>query len=161
MRKIAITLFVGLCLLLALPAGAQDANSPKFESVDCMFTVPKGQKPVCGYVTVPEDRSQPDGRTIKLAVAVFHSDNPDKIATPLIYLEGGPGGSALEFLSLTFDDRYAKLLKNQDIILFDQRGVGRSEPALDCQEITDLTMNSLDKILTVDEAVQQSNDAAS
>ncbi len=160
MRKSAMFLIVSLCLLLALPAAAQDANSPKFESADCMFTVPKGQKPDCGYVTVPENRSQPNGRTIKLAVAVFHSPNPDKNTTPLIYLEGGPGGSALEFLSLTFDDRYTGLLKNQDVILFDQRGVGRSEPALDCQEITDLTMNSLDKILTVDEALQQGNDAA-
>jgi pimeloyl-ACP methyl ester carboxylesterase len=160
MRKIAIFLFAGLCLLLVLPVGAQNATSPKFESVDCMFTVPKGQKPDCGYVTVPEDRSQPNGRTVKLAVAIFHSDNPDKIPAPLIYLEGGPGGSALEYLSLIFDDRYANLLKNQDIILFDQRGVGRSQPALDCQEITDLTLNSLNKILTVDEALQQGNDAA-
>lgn len=159
MRKTAIFLFIGLCLLLAFPAAAQDTNA-KFESAACMFNVPQGQKPDCGYLTVPEDRSQPNGRAIKLAVAVFHSDNPDKIATPLIYLEGGPGGSALEYLSLTFNDRYAELLKNQDIILFDQRGVGRSQPALDCKEITDLTMNTLDQVLTVDEAVKQGNEAA-
>jgi len=159
MRKTAIFLFMGLCLLLAFPAAAQDTNA-KFESATCMFNVPQGQNPDCGYLTVPEDRSQPNGRAIKLAVAVFHSDNPDKIATPLIYLEGGPGGSALEYLSLTFNDRYAELLKNQDIILFDQRGVGRSQPALDCKEITDLTMNTLDQVLTVDEAVKQGNEAA-
>ncbi|MBA3874170.1 MAG: alpha/beta fold hydrolase [Anaerolineae bacterium] len=160
MRKTAIFLFVSFCLLLALPAAAQDTSAPKFDSADCMFTVPTGQKPDCGYVSVPEDRSQPNGRTIKLAVAVFHSDNPNKAAAPIIYLEGGPGGSALEYLSLTFADRYAELLKNQDVIIFDQRGVGRSEPALDCKEITDYTINSLDKILTIDEAVQQGNDAA-
>lgn len=160
MRKTAIFLFMSLCLLLAFPAAAQDTTNAKFESTDCMFTVPANQKPDCGYLTVPEDRSQPSGRTIKLAVAVFHSENPDKMSTPLIYLEGGPGGSALEYLSLTFNDRYAELLKNQDIILFDQRGVGRSQPALDCKEITDLTMNTLDQVLTVDEAVKQGNDAA-
>src|SRR6476620_7757184 len=102
MRKTAIFLFVSLCLLLALPAAAQDGVTPKFESANCMFTVPTGQKPDCGYLTVPEDRGQPNGRSIKLAVAVFHSDNPDKALTPLIYLEGGPGGSALKYLSLTF-----------------------------------------------------------
>ena len=160
MRKTAIFLFASLCLLLAFPAAAQDTVSPKFVTADCMFTVPTGQKPDCGYVTVPEDRSQPNGRTIKLAVAIFHSDNPDKMSTPLIYLEGGPGGSVLELLSLTFADRYAELLKNQDIILVDQRGVGRSQPALDCKEITDLTLGSLDKILTVDESIKESNDAA-
>ncbi len=160
MRKTAICLFAGLCLLLALPAVAQDKTTPKFETSNCMFAVPKNQNPECGYLTVPEDRSQPAGRTIKLAVAVFHSNNPNKAATPLIYLEGGPGGSALEFLSLVFEDRYGELLKNQDVILFDQRGVGRSKPALDCEEITDLTLNSLDKILTVDESLKQANDAA-
>lgn len=159
MRKTAMILFVGLYLLLALPAAAQDAVTPKFESANCMFTVPTGQKPDCGYLTVPEDRSQPNGRTIKIAVAVFHSDNPNKATTPLIYLEGGPGGSVFKFLSLTFDKLYGELLKNQDIILFDQRGVGVSQPALDCKEITDFTLNSLDKVLTVDEAVKQSNDA--
>ena len=160
MRKTAIFLFVSLCLLLALPATAQDTTNAKFESADCMFTISTGQKPDCGYLTVPEDRSNPSSRTIKLAVAIFHSDNPDKNPTPLIYLEGGPGGSALEYLSLTFEDRYAELLKDQDIILFDQRGVGRSEPALDCQEITDLTMSSLDKVLSVDESLKEGNDAA-
>jgi pimeloyl-ACP methyl ester carboxylesterase len=160
MRKTAIFLFVGLCLLLVLPAAAQDAVLPKFESASCMFTVPVDQKPDCGYLTVPEDRSQPNGRTIKLAVAVFKSDNPNKAPDPLIYLEGGPGGSALKYVSLSFKDRYAELLKNQDVILFDQRGVGLSQPALDCQEVTDFTMKSLDTILTVDLAVQQGNTAA-
>ncbi|MBI1278672.1 MAG: alpha/beta fold hydrolase [Anaerolineaceae bacterium] len=159
MRKIAIFLFVSLCLLLAFPAAAQDASKAKFESATCMFNVPQGQNPDCGYLTVTEDRSQPDGRMIKLAVAVFHSDNPQKNPTPLIYLEGGPGGSALEYLSLTFNDRYAELLKDQDIILFDQRGVGRSQPALDCKEVTDLTWNTLDQVLTVDEAVRLGNEA--
>ncbi len=160
MRKTTILLFVGLCLLLVLPAAAQDTTKATFESADCMFTVPKDQDPKCGYLTVPEDRSQPNGRTIKLAVAVFQSDNPDKNPTPLIYLEGGPGGSALEYLSLTFEDRYAELLKNQDVIIFDQRGVGRSEPALDCKEITDLLVDSLDKIMTVDESLKAGNEAA-
>ncbi len=159
MRKITIVLFMSLCVLLALPVAAQDATSATFEAADCMFAVPKGQTPDCGYLTVPEDRSQTNGRTIKIAVAVFHSDNPDKSTTPLIYLEGGPGGSALEFLAQTFEGRYAKLLENQDVIIFDQRGVGRSEPALDCKEVTDLTFSSLDKVLTIDQSITEMNAA--
>ena len=47
---------------------------------------------VCGYLTVPEDRSKPDGRTIRIFVmrvpAVSANPKPD----PIVVLSGGPGG---------------------------------------------------------------------
>src|SRR5215813_11686997 len=36
----------------------------------CRFAVPAGARVACGTLTVPEDRSLPNGRTIQLAVAV-------------------------------------------------------------------------------------------
>jgi hypothetical protein len=46
----------------------------------------------CGYLTVPENRSKPNGRTIKIFVvrvpAVSATPKPD----PLVVLSGGPGG---------------------------------------------------------------------
>ncbi len=159
MRKFLIALFIGCCSLLALPAAAQETTIPTFEQASCMFTLPTGHKPECGYLIVPEDRTQADSPTIKIATAIFRSENPEKSPFPMVYLEGGPGGSVLEYISLTFEDRFGEFIKDRDVIVFDQRGVGRSQPALDCQELTDLTLETLDRVMTTDEVLQLSNDA--
>lgn len=159
MRKVLSLLTVGLLFVLALPLAAQDASTPQFEPARCMFILPSGQDPECGYLIVPENRGNPDSKTIKLAVAIFRSTDADRQPDPVINLEGGPGGSVLENLSLTFNQRFGELIGNRDLILFDQRGVGYSQPALDCQEYNDFFYESLDQALTVDEYVQKMNQA--
>jgi hypothetical protein len=49
----------------------------------------------CGYLTVPENRSAPNGRTLRLAVARAEATAPNPKPDPLVYLSGGPGGSGL------------------------------------------------------------------
>ena len=131
----------------------------EFESAQCQFEIHPGQTVDCGYLTVPEDRSQPDGPTIRLHVAIFrsHSDNP--APDPIVYLEGGPGGQALEAASLVFNRRFAPFLADRDLIMFDQRGVGYSEPALDCQELIDLTYETLAQDLSPEEILALSTEA--
>src|SRR5262249_34702328 len=147
-----------VALVGVLPAAAQD-TVPRFEPGSCDFTVPTGQDPQCGYLIVPENRSNPTGKTIKIALAVFKSTNPNKEPDPVIYLEGGPGGTSLETAALQFDSFFAPFVKNNDLILFDQRGVGLSQPQLDCKEVTDFTYATLNVELTPDEYVQQYGDA--
>jgi pimeloyl-ACP methyl ester carboxylesterase len=48
---------------------------------------------VCHWLVVPEAREKPNGRTVRLAVAVIRTATP--AATPLVMLHGGPGGSGL------------------------------------------------------------------
>ncbi|NIV33457.1 MAG: alpha/beta fold hydrolase, partial [Anaerolineae bacterium] len=120
-----------------------------FEDAACPFDLPEGQEEgetvECGYLVVPEDRSNPEGRKLRLAVAIFHHPDGDPEPDPVIYLEGGPGGSALEFVDLGFEDQSAPVFAaNRDLILFDQRGVGLSEPALDCPGLTELGIELLD-----------------
>ena len=120
-----------------------------FEEAACPFDLPQGQEEgetvECGYLVVPEDRGDPESRTIRLAVAIFHHPDGDPEPDPVIYLEGGPGGSALEFVDVGFEDQSAPVFAaNRDLILFDQRGVGLSEPALDCPELTELSIELLD-----------------
>ena len=55
--------------------------------------------------------------------------NPD----PIIYLAGGPGGSATRRTQRFIDDA-GYLYTERDIILFDQRGIGGSKPRLECSE---------------------------
>jgi pimeloyl-ACP methyl ester carboxylesterase len=80
-----------------------------------------------------------------LAVAIFHPPGGAAKPDPIIYLQGGPGASALELLYLSFDRLFVPVLAaGRDLILFDQRGVGRSQPALDCPQASDLGLELLD-----------------
>ena len=119
--------------MLLAPALSRAAS---FEPADCPFALPAGQVQGetlnCGFLVVPEDRNDPDGRSIRLAVAIFENSN-ETSPDPIVYLSGGPGGSALEFIQYSFNQGYGRLfVTGRDIIIFDQRGIGVSQPALDC-----------------------------
>ncbi len=105
---------------------------PAFEEVDCVFEIPEGFQPRCGYLVVPEDRSKPDGRTIRLHVAIFESANPNPALDPVFHLIGGPGSSALNNAQWILMRGGADILEQRDYILFDQRGTQYSEPYLYC-----------------------------
>ncbi len=160
-----------LCLIALLLAGCGDlATSPTpapartpvptrvagsgvpgtFEPVACPFALPEGyaqgQNVDCGYLVVPEDRGDADPRPIRLAVAIFHPEEGATRPDAVIYLSGGPGGSVLEGLRYEFDVAFSPVVATgRDLILFDQRGVGRSEPALDCPQVDDLSRSLLDR----------------
>jgi pimeloyl-ACP methyl ester carboxylesterase len=136
MRRI-VSLITGLIILLGAStslAYAQDPTAvPRFEVSDCPFKMPQGESIDCGYVVVPENRAQPDGRVIHIFVARVRSHSPTPKPDPILYLNGGPGGKAqtvIESLS-----RFDAWLAGRDLLLFDQRGVGWSKPALDCPEL--------------------------
>ena len=87
----------------------------------------------CGTVDVPENRdgSTDAGNTIHLAVAVFHATVPDPADDPVVFLAGGPGGGGIDAALLMFDS-FRFLLEKRDLVVFDQRGTGYTEPSLDC-----------------------------
>ncbi len=145
-RFAVLALLFAVIIMSAFPLSAQEA--PALEPADCMFDVPAGRNVECGYLTVPAARDAdgnaiPEAGTMRLAVAVFHSPTAPDDATPVVYLEGGPGGDALENLLLTFDARFSPLLADRDMIFFDQRGTGYSEPALACPAFTEWSLEIL------------------
>ena len=79
------------------PTPAQ-TGVPRFETTRCWFQEPQGRTVECGYLVVPEDRDRPDGTAIKVAVARFKSSSSRPAPDPIVYLEGGPGGSPLRSL---------------------------------------------------------------
>jgi pimeloyl-ACP methyl ester carboxylesterase len=54
-----------------------------------------------------------------------------------MYLEGGPGGSAIDGLDADPESWEYPFLEGRELVLLDQRGTGYSQPTLDCPEITD------------------------
>lgn len=115
---------------------------PRFEPGQCAFALGSGQvdgqNVRCGSVVVPELHQQPNGKTLRLAVAILKTSG-SAAPEPLVILQGGPGGSSQDILRAFGLGLLPanSLLKNRDLIIFDQRGVGKSEPALDCPEDRD------------------------
>ena len=86
----------------------------------------------CGFVVVPADYRNPDAGSIKIAVNVRRADYQDERVGYLFVNPGGPGASGLELVQ---DSEFAiadELMARFDIIGFDPRGVGASEPEFAC-----------------------------
>lgn len=78
-----------------------------------------------GTITVPENRSNPRSRRIKLTFVRFKStaENP---GSPIVYPAGGPGGSGVATARGRRFPLFMALREVADVIAFDQRGTGGS-----------------------------------
>src|SRR5439155_27108902 len=79
-------------------------NRPGFQWGSCEFDIPVDASVDCGYLTVPEDRSQPERRQIRLHVGVFRTKATEKAPDPILYLGGGPGENSTEASSYFYKD---------------------------------------------------------
>lgn len=103
----------------------------------------------CGYLTVPENRSDPNGRTIRIFVTKAPATSPTPAADPLVVLVGGPGGAG----SIT----HAQMVRHginadRDVYFVDQRGTYHSDPLLNCPEYDQATNDLVSMPFTSDAA---------
>lgn len=87
----------------------------------------------CTRLQVPLDYSHPEGRTINIGVLRSRAiDQENKIGS-LTVNPGGPGASGMSAAaSLTQTVDQTRLGQRFDLVGFDPRGVGASEPAVSC-----------------------------
>ena len=140
---IAAVIALAVVGLVARQAHAQEPSAPGPQAFKPEFSpgacperlyVPDDAFLTCGYVTVLEDRAKPDGRTIELYVVRIRELSPTRYPyPPVIYLSGGPGGSATR-RTQWFLDQGRHLWTGRYLVLFDQRGIGRSKPRLECAQ---------------------------
>ena len=129
----------GLILLIVLNGAAQAqavADEPKRREGEIWFEPTKveaggqtfeGER---GHLIVRENRQKPDSNLIELVFVRFKSTS-DKPDYPIVYLDGGPGSSAIGLAGIPdYMRAFQKLREVGDVILLDQRGVGRSRPNL-------------------------------
>lgn len=84
-----------------------------------------------GNFQVPENRANKNARNLTLFYVRLPAltKNP---GNPIVYLAGGPGGSATEAARWPRMALFQQLRQQADVILFDQRGTGLSDQLDDC-----------------------------
>jgi pimeloyl-ACP methyl ester carboxylesterase len=101
----------------------------------------------CARLLVPFDYTHPDGRRFSLPVIRLPATDPSRRIGALVVNPGGPGGSGVQYALGARSEFPAAVRARFDIVGFDPRGVGASEPALTC-----LTGPELDQFFATDDA---------
>lgn len=123
----------------ALLVGGIALAEPRLERERCPFKPPRGDRVECFVLIVPENRSLPEGREVRLKVAILKAKRA-AVADPVIYLSGGPGDAPLVASTAGADalseadwwNETAALRRRRDVIIVSQRGAGGASPNLDC-----------------------------
>jgi pimeloyl-ACP methyl ester carboxylesterase len=132
------------------PEGAQAGDLVDLQP--CMYKAGDTEYSAdCGTLVVPENRSKTDSRLIALPVIRVRalSDSP---AEPIFFLQGGPGGSNVQFEYLE------GLVDQHDFVQVGYRGVDGSV-VLDCPEISESIRNAPGDLLS-DVALQGYSEAS-
>ena len=121
--KLAAAACVAVATMLAGPAIASADLQPCEEA-------PEGQ---CGTVEVPLDPADPAAGTVSIFFHYYpHSDTKRPPRPPIFATAGGPGASITQFARDAYRFFLLEPLRERhDLVLIDQRGVGRSG-AIDC-----------------------------
>ena len=143
-KRLCISSLLFSSFLAVFPAVAQpQEQAPRFEPSGCEDSDRPAEENVeCGWLLVKENRKNPDSRGLWLAVEIYRSHSPAPKPDPVVYLSGGPGGAALALADQLMSRPFWKGLRaDRDIVIYDQRGTGYSEPAF-CPEL-DLRIRQL------------------
>ncbi|NEA37021.1 alpha/beta hydrolase [Streptomyces sp. SID13031] len=118
----------------APPAASTAANTeqlvvPKINWGSC--GAEPGLKPFqCATVEVPTDYDHPRGPTTTIALTRLPASDPAHRIGTLFTNPGGPGGPGVDFVQQVGQYAYTPQVRAQfDILGFDPRGVGKSDPA--------------------------------
>lgn len=158
-RWVGVPIVAALILLSAACGGDDAAAQPSYAAAPCPNPIypafgpslDLGPEFTCGYLTVPENRSRADSRTIRLAVATRKATAPNPKPDPILLLSGGPGGSGLgEGPGLAKQWR-----PDRDVIFLDTRGALKSAPFLSCPEIDRFMADTVGLSWSAPETVQQ------
>jgi pimeloyl-ACP methyl ester carboxylesterase len=139
---------LGLMALLALTssAGAQSAPADPaaagvfFEAEPCPFwSVEESarHRVECGKLHVPE--SEPGSRRYRLQVAILRSHGERLHHDPIVRVPGGPGDAMIYAVpQLAQHPLQDALRQHRDLVFFDPRGIGYSEPGDLCPGSEDM-----------------------
>jgi pimeloyl-ACP methyl ester carboxylesterase len=82
----------------------------------------------CGTLAVPRSYAHPHGPQVDLAVAEHPATDPSERVGALFLNPGGPGESGVQILPVLQAELPAPVTDRFDLVTFDERGTGSSEP---------------------------------
>jgi pimeloyl-ACP methyl ester carboxylesterase len=164
--KLRTALTAVLCAALAAGCSTSAAVRPARASRSAAIKNPAGPPPVtlagyyaqklqwvtcdkvfrCARLLVPFDYSRPAWRRFSLPVIELPASHPAQRIGALLVNPGGPGGSGVAYALQARSEIAAPVRARFDIVGFDPRGVGSSEPAVHC-----LTGRQLDTYFATDD----------
>ncbi|MER6047855.1 alpha/beta hydrolase [Streptomyces sp. NPDC001793] len=121
------------------------AQRPAWEPCPADFTgaapAPRGSPPApsgaapdgaasrfqCARLEVPRDYAHPERGTVQVQLVRLPATGPGKRLGSLVVNPGGPGDSGVDYL-IGNSDGFADLGRRYDLVSFDPRGTGRTEP---------------------------------
>jgi pimeloyl-ACP methyl ester carboxylesterase len=134
-RRISLAaLLVAVLPGVAAAQSQGDAVLPRIEWRACPWTQPQQEAARCGHLVVPQARAIPAGTQVRMFFAIYPATGDEQpLPDPIVVVPGGPG--ALFNPPVPYVMRgLANLRQRRDVIIVDQRGVGRSIPRLACEE---------------------------
>lgn len=138
-------------------------RSPRFEESDCWFET--AADVICGYLVVSETRGAWHSAELRLPVVRIEPQAADAPADPILFINGGPGGSAgLDAESISgwiYEIETTPWMRKREMILMDLRGIGLATPSMNCPEMDALDFSTAYETDGDSEAAWNAVDAAS
>ena len=128
--RIQTCLAAALCLLA--PIGAQAEPLAGETSIEFEASSGETTDAYRGNFDVPENRSDPDSRILRLEYVRFPATGAEA-GPPIIYLAGGPGGSGIGTAEGRRFPLFMAMREFGDVIALDQRGTGASNDVETCE----------------------------
>ena len=128
-RRVAKVAAAGLLTVVLVATAAAQSKVPRFERGDCLVNGDwaREARRECGWLVVAESRDHASTNTVRLAVEIFRAKEPNG-TPPLVVLHGGPGNGGIQLYSAGV--AMSALPQHRDVVIYDQRGAGFSEPKL-------------------------------
>lgn len=127
LRRLSVA---GVALVLLVPMTSAVAQAKSGIAWGSCGTDPKLKPFQCAAVEVPTDYDHPNGPTTTIALTRLPATDPAHKIGTLFTNPGGPGGSGVDFVQQAGQQVYTPEVRARfDILGFDPRGVGRSDPA--------------------------------
>ena len=129
-----IACFLIIPLLIWGCSGSNGKDQSRLRVSDCKgLSAIAGQS--CYTLSVKENRNDPNSRFINIFVVVLRALNENPTGKSTVFLHGGPGNVGTQLID-KFNTEEFRL--NHDLVFFDQRGIGRSNPAILCKNLNSL-----------------------
>ncbi|WP_179951054.1 alpha/beta fold hydrolase [Xylanimonas oleitrophica] len=120
----------GASAAAATPPPTTSTRAPSMVPAPDWFPCPEAPAYECATVRVPTDHDRPHGPHTAVAVTRLPATDPAQREGSLLVNFGGPGGEGVSTLHATGEHLFEPEVRERfDLVSFDPRGVGLSDPA--------------------------------